>query len=139
MKEVLHEKINYVEFPTRDILSTKAFFSAAFGWEFTDYGPEYSAFSAVSAGLEGGFYTADLTASTHSGSALIVLYSQNLEETQKKVMASGGSVVKEIFSFLGAGGFILPIHVEMSLLYGLINRNKKAREFKLPGFFAQGC
>ncbi|WP_425439580.1 VOC family protein [Pseudomonas segetis] len=26
-----HEKINYVEFPARDLNATKAFFSAAFG------------------------------------------------------------------------------------------------------------
>ena len=40
-----HEKINYVEFPAKDIQSTKEFFSQAFGWSFQDFGPEYSAFS----------------------------------------------------------------------------------------------
>jgi len=32
-----HEKINYVEFPTKDIEATKAFFSTVFGWSFIDY------------------------------------------------------------------------------------------------------
>ena len=63
-----HEKINYVEFPARDIEATKAFFNSAFGWSFVDYGPEYSAFS--DAGLDGGFYKSELSASTESGSAL---------------------------------------------------------------------
>jgi len=40
-----HEKINYVEFPAKNIEAAKAFFNSAFGWSFVDYGPEYSAFS----------------------------------------------------------------------------------------------
>jgi predicted enzyme related to lactoylglutathione lyase len=40
-----HEKINYVEFPAKDIEATKAFFISAFGWTFVDYGPEYTAFA----------------------------------------------------------------------------------------------
>lgn len=39
-----HEKINYVEFPARDLAKTKAFFTAAFSWEFEDFGPDYTAF-----------------------------------------------------------------------------------------------
>ncbi len=38
-----HEKINYVEFPAKDIKATKAFFSKVFGWSFVDYGSEYTA------------------------------------------------------------------------------------------------
>ncbi len=40
----MNEKISYVEFPARNIPATKAFFSSVFGWGFTDYGGEYSAF-----------------------------------------------------------------------------------------------
>jgi len=67
-----HEKINYVEFPAKDIEATKAFFTAVFGWPFIDYGPEYTAFS--SAGIDGGFFKSDLTVSIEKGSALIVFY-----------------------------------------------------------------
>ena len=49
-----HEKINYVEFPARDLSATKAFFESVFGWSFTDYGPDYTAFS--NEGLDGGFF-----------------------------------------------------------------------------------
>ena len=49
-----HEKINYVEFPSKDLAVTKAFFAAVFGWSFVDYGPDYTAFS--DAGLDGGFF-----------------------------------------------------------------------------------
>jgi predicted enzyme related to lactoylglutathione lyase len=40
-----HEKINYVEFPAKNIEATKDFFTAVFNWSFVDYGPEYTAFS----------------------------------------------------------------------------------------------
>lgn len=98
-----HEKINYVEFPASDLEATKSFFSDAFGWSFQDYGPEYTAF--FDAGLEGGFYKSELKASTANGSALIVFYSNDLEETLSKVVESGGSVVKNIFSFPGGRRF----------------------------------
>lgn len=100
-----HEKINYVEFPAKDLAATKAFFSAAFNWQFTDYGPEYSAFSVNDAGLEGGFFSADLSVDTHSGSALIVFYSETLEKTQQNIEAHGGSIVKAIFTFPGGRRF----------------------------------
>lgn len=98
-----HEKINYVEFPAKNLSATKAFFETVFGWSFVDYGPTYSSFSGQ--GLDGGFYEADLTASTESGSALIVFYSARLEETQAKVERAGGQIIKPIFSFPGGRRF----------------------------------
>ena len=98
-----HEKINYVEFPAKDIEAAKAFFEKIFGWSFVDYGPEYAAFS--NAGLEGGFYKADLSVSTEKGSALIVFYSRELEDTQAKIISAGGQIVKATFSFPGGRRF----------------------------------
>lgn len=98
-----HEKINYVEFPTRDLQATKAFFQAAFGWSFEDYGPDYAAFSGE--GLDGGFFRAEMAATTDNGSALIVFYSDRLEETLAKVTAAGGKIVKPVFSFPGGRRF----------------------------------
>ncbi len=98
-----HQKINYVEFPAKDIAATKAFFTKIFAWAFVDYGPEYTAFS--NAGLNGGFFKSELTVSTHHGSALIVFYSQTLEDTQSKIETAGGSIIKPIFSFPGGRRF----------------------------------
>lgn len=98
-----HEKINYVEFPSKDIEATKRFFNAAFGWTFVDYGPEYIAFS--NEGLDGGFFKSEKIVSTESGSALIVLYSKELEKTQQKIESAGGSIIKPIFSFPGGRRF----------------------------------
>jgi uncharacterized protein len=98
-----HEKINYVEFPARNLSATKAFFEAAFGWSFVDYGPAYTSFSGE--GLNGGFYQADLAASTDKGSALIVFYSARLENTLAKVESAGGRIIKPIFPFPGGRRF----------------------------------
>ena len=76
-----HEKINYLEFPASDLEACKEFFSKAFAWVFTDYGPEYTAFSSSEAGLDGGFFKSELSVSTQTGSALIVFYSHDLEKT----------------------------------------------------------
>ena len=99
----MHEKINYVEYPSRNLEATKAFFQTAFGWSFVDYGPEYAAFSDQ--GLDGGFFQSDMAASTDNGSALIVFYSARLEETQAKITAAGGQIVKPIFAFPGGRRF----------------------------------
>ena len=98
-----HEKINYIELAANDLAATKAFFTAAFEWEFTDYGPEYTAFS--NAGIEGGFYRAQLKANAAEGSALVVFYSRSLEATQAKVEAAGGVISTAIFSFPGGRRF----------------------------------
>jgi hypothetical protein len=97
------EKINYVEFPTKNLMSTKKFFEQAFGWTFEDFGPEYTAFS--NQGIDGGFFKADLTSTARQGSALIVLLSENLEETQSKIESSGGKISEPIFAFPGGRRF----------------------------------
>ena len=100
---VEHEKIDYVEFPARDIRVAKAFFSGVFGWTFEDYGPDYAAFS--NGGVDGGFYKSDLTASTANGGALIIFYSKELESTQSKIENTGGSIIRPIYSFPGGRRF----------------------------------
>jgi uncharacterized protein len=99
----LHEKMNYVEFPAKDLAATKAFFQSVFGWSFVDYGPEYTAFE--NQGLDGGFFQSDLASSTEKGAALIVFYSNQLEATLAKVEKAGGSILRPIYSFPGGRRF----------------------------------
>ena len=98
-----HEKINYIEFPARDLAATKSFFIKVLGWSFEDYGPEYAAFS--NSGIDGGFFQSEMIASTESGSALVVLYSSDLESTLEKIEAAGGTLLREIFEFPGGRRF----------------------------------
>ncbi len=99
----LHEKINYVELPAKDLAATKAFFQSVFGWSFVDYGPEYTSFSDQ--GLDGGFFKSDLASSPQKGAALLVFYSNQLEATLEKVEKAGGSIVRPIYSFPGGRQF----------------------------------
>lgn len=99
----VHHKLNYVEFPASNLTATKAFFTQAFDWTFEDYGPEYVAFSGQ--GLDGGFYQAPLSAQVNQGSALLVLYSINLEASLAAVENAGGKIVKPIFNFPGGRRF----------------------------------
>jgi predicted enzyme related to lactoylglutathione lyase len=99
----LHEKINYVEIPCRDLVTTKQFFTDAFSWAFQDYGPEYTAFSDE--GLDGGFFKSDHASRPDTGAALIVFYSNDLEATLTKIEKAGGKIVKAIFPFPGGRRF----------------------------------
>lgn len=98
-----NNKISYVEFPAINLKATKKFFNEAFGWTFTDYGEEYTCF--FDQGINGGFYRADIAAMVQTGSALIILYSEDLEATREKVVGAGGRVVRPIFSFPGGRRF----------------------------------
>lgn len=98
-------KLNYVELPARDLLATKAFFSAVFNWQFIDYGPEYSAFSQADAGLDGGFYNAPMTSLTANGAALLVFYSSDIHATQRLIEQHNGKIIKAIFDFPGGCRF----------------------------------
>lgn len=98
-----HEKMDYIEFPSRDIGRTKLFFSNVFNWQFKNYGPDYISFSDE--GLNGGFYRSDKTSSTSNGSALVVFYSNDLQQTQDKITKAGGTIVKPTFSFPGGSRF----------------------------------
>jgi predicted enzyme related to lactoylglutathione lyase len=98
-----NEKISYVELPARNMQATKDFFARVLGWEFQDFGPEYTAFSGQ--GLDGGFFKSELNSSTHNGAALIVFYSNDLEATQAKIEQAKGIIVKPIFPFPGGRRF----------------------------------
>jgi predicted enzyme related to lactoylglutathione lyase len=92
--------INYVEFTAQDLDAVKKFYTKAFGWTFTDYGPTYTSFS--DSGLAGGFEKSDTPV---VNGALIVLYHKDLEGIRDLVIASGGTISKEIFSFPGGRRF----------------------------------
>lgn len=99
----IHEKLNYVELPASDLAATKVFFHEVFGWQFQDFGPDYTAFSDQ--GLDGGFYRSEKYSRTADGGALLVFYSAHLEATLTKVERFGGTIFKPIFSFPGGRRF----------------------------------
>jgi predicted enzyme related to lactoylglutathione lyase len=92
--------INYVEFNAKDLEKIKEFYTAAFGWTFTDYGPDYCAFSE--SGLDGGYERSEKEI---VNGALIVLYHKNLESIKNRIIKCHGRISKDIFSFPGGQRF----------------------------------
>src|SRR5690554_4969735 len=96
-------RIDYLELPAEDLEATKAFYSKVFGWVFEDFGPDYCAFN--DGRLDGGFFRSNLRASVSTGSALVVIYAEDLEATERRVSGNGGTIVKRIFAFPGGRRF----------------------------------
>lgn len=98
--DIKDNHISYVEFKAKDIEKIKEFYTACFGWNFTDYGPTYTAFSEC--GLMGGF---EITETEIVNGALVVLYHSNLELIKNKILEAGGGLTKDIYSFPGGRRF----------------------------------
>lgn len=96
-------RIDYIELPAADFEAVQAFYETVFGWTFTDYGPEYRAFS--DGVFEGGFYKSSHHSSTKNGAALVVLASDKLEALREQVITAGGKITVDIFSFPGGKRF----------------------------------
>jgi predicted enzyme related to lactoylglutathione lyase len=92
-------RIDYVEFGATDIEATKRFYSSVFGWKFTAYGPEYTAFE--DGRLSGGF----TTMAKAGGGPLVVIYASDLEGMLAAVKDAGAKITKDIFSLPGGRRF----------------------------------
>lgn len=93
-------RIDYIEIAVTGIAETKRFYESAFGWKFTDYGPDYTSFE--DGRLTGGFYNAK---SARAGTVLVVMFALDLAAAEQRVRAAGGKIVKPIFSFPGGRRF----------------------------------
>ncbi len=102
-RENIDQKLDYIELPAADFDAIERFYRKAFDWHFTDYGPEYRAFHDHK--LDGGFYQSALISSTENGAALVIIYALDLTSTYQRVVAAGGTISREIFSFPGGRRF----------------------------------
>jgi predicted enzyme related to lactoylglutathione lyase len=96
-----HHAIDYIEITATDVAEAKRFYGAAFGWAFSDYGPDYSGIQGKGREV-GGICKGSRGA---PGGPLVILYSRKLEDTVANVEAAGGRIVKAIFSFPGGRRF----------------------------------
>lgn len=108
-------KINYIELPAADIDLAKQFYGAAFGWTFEDYGADYCAFN--DGVTDGGFYRSPMRSDSDSGAALVVLYADDIDVMQQKIVDNGGRIKRPIFCFPGGRRFhfIDPNHNELAV------------------------
>jgi len=96
-----HHAIDYIEITVTDMDAAKAFYTSAFGWSLTDYGPEYAGIQGD--GTEQGGLRLD--AAVQTGGPLVILYSEDLEATLDAVTAAGGTIVSPIEAFPGGRRF----------------------------------
>jgi predicted enzyme related to lactoylglutathione lyase len=93
-------RIDYIELPATDVGAAKRFYADAFGWKFTDYGPDYMSFE--DGRLAGGLTKGGTVA---RGGALVVIFAVDLAATEARVREAGGTIVKPTFSFPGGRRF----------------------------------
>ena len=92
--------IDYIEMGATDIGATRRFYEAAFGWKFTDYGPDYTAFE--DGRLTGGFHT---ERAPSRGGALVILFAVDIADAERRVVNAGGTITTPTFEFPGGRRF----------------------------------
>ena len=84
-----HHTVDFFEIPVLEMTGAKAFYGAAFGWTFADWGPAYA--DIHGAGLAGGLRLVSAPP-TAAGGPLVILYSDDLAESQRAVTAAGATI-----------------------------------------------
>lgn len=94
-------RISYVELPVKDVPAARDFYAGAFGWAFTDFGPDYSATMTgdTDLGLNGDGEQATATILP------LVEVKEDLEGALDKVVAAGGAITLPIFAYPGGRRF----------------------------------
>ena len=97
--------IDYIELPSVTAHElTRAFYTKAFGWNFTDYGPDYA---ATEGAAEGGSVNVGLNGQPDEAlsAPLPVVRVDDLSIAFEAVVAAGGLIAKPIFAFPGGKRF----------------------------------
>lgn len=92
-------RIDYLEFPSTEAMSTRRFFASAFGWSFTAYGPYYQAIddAGIEAGIDG--------SAARVAAPMAVVRTEDLEQAERHVRAAGGTITRAAFDFPGGRRF----------------------------------
>ena len=93
-------RFNYVELPVSDVVAARKFYAEAFGWAFTDFGPDYAATTTgdTDIGLNG-------DADDRTAQLLPVIEVDDLDAALRSVESAGGIVTRAIFAFPGGRRF----------------------------------
>jgi predicted enzyme related to lactoylglutathione lyase len=98
-----HHHISYVEIPAPDLAAAKAFYGAAFGWTFTDYGDAYVGIRAPDG--EGEVGGLSPVGDPVRGALLVLLFSDDLDASVAAVEEAGGTVVQGPYPYPGGRRF----------------------------------
>lgn len=93
-------RLNYLELPVGDVPGVKRFYADAFGWVFTEFGPDYAATMTgdTDVGLNG-------DREQWTTRLLPVIEVDDLDAALAAVTVAGGTVTQPIFAFPGGRRF----------------------------------
>lgn len=98
--------IDYVEFSVNDLEQAKAFYGAALGWTFTDYGPDYAGIQdPTRPGHEFGGMQPQPVAARGDGGVLALVRTDDADAALASVLAAGGRVQAELHEYPGGRRF----------------------------------
>ena len=100
-----HHAIDYVELTVTDLEVAKRFYRQAFGWRFTDYGPEYAGIQSPQGGSVPEVGGLRVGPAVGAGGPLVLLYSTDLDGSVAAVQGAGGRVVHGPYAFPGGRRF----------------------------------
>jgi len=95
--------IDYIEFPVPNpetLKNAKAFYETVFGWQYKDWGDDYS--DTQSSGLGSGL---NADPEHRPDRPLAVIYCDDLEQIRAQVISGKAKISKDIFSFPGGRRF----------------------------------
>lgn len=93
-------RLSYVEIPAAATAPSRDFYARAFGWAFTDFGPDYAATTTgdVDLGI-------NASGDAPIGAILPIVEVDDLEAALAAVVDAGGELVVPIFAYPGGRRF----------------------------------
>jgi predicted enzyme related to lactoylglutathione lyase len=107
--------LDYLELPSADGAADRKFFTDAFAWSHTPYGPDYA---EIHAGLATGIDSS----SARVAAPMPVIRAENLDEAEADIRAAGGTILVPQYDFPGGrrfhfrspGGVEFAVYIEKS-------------------------
>ncbi len=96
------KEINHIELNSKDLMTTKKFYSRLFGWQFQMFGDKYAMFKTSKKGLGGGFA---LAKKITPGTTRFYVTVQNIPDAQKKAVQLGGKIGQRKKAIGGGMGY----------------------------------
>jgi len=98
--------LDYIEIAVGDVAQAKAFYAAALGWSFNDYGPDYAGLRDPSnPATEFGGLNGDAGSPTGPGGVMALARTGDAEQALAAVKAAGGRVVLDLYEYPGGRRF----------------------------------